>query len=92
MKKRVLGIVVALIMLVSMCGCSLGNEVKDESQSEDSSMFVRVERTGAWAVVYHKETGVMYAVSCGSYNYGTFTLLVDPEGKPLIWKDERESD
>ena len=33
-----------------------------------------------------KETGVMYAVSCGVYNNGTFTLLVDADGNPLIYK------
>lgn len=36
-----------------------------------------------------KETGVMYAVSNGGYNSGTFTLLVDENGKPLIWEDMR---
>ena len=30
----------------------------------------------------------MYAVSLGYYNCGTFTLLVDADGKPLIYKGE----
>ena len=38
-------------------------------------------------IVYHKETKVMYAVSCGSYNYGNLTVLVDADGKPMLWED-----
>jgi hypothetical protein len=29
----------------------------------------------------------MYAVSSGAYNGGTFTLLVDENGKPMLWED-----
>ena len=52
------------------------------------SRFVVVEKNYSWQVVYDKETMVMYAVSDGGsgYNYGNFTLLVDADGKPLLWK------
>lgn len=49
-------------------------------------MFVLVEDSYDCRVVYHKETKVMYAISTGAHNYGTFTLLVDAEGKPMIWQ------
>lgn len=29
---------------------------------------------------------VMYAVSGGAYNNGTFTLLVNPDGTPMLWE------
>lgn len=51
-------------------------------------MFIEVEGTEIWHVVYHKETKVMYVVSAGPYNAGTFTLLVDNAGKPLLWKGD----
>jgi hypothetical protein len=35
-----------------------------------------------------KDTKVMYAVSIGSHNGGTFTLLVDADGKPMIHEGE----
>jgi hypothetical protein len=49
-------------------------------------MFVEIEQTGTWEIVYHKETKVMYAVSYGSYNCGTFTVLLDADGKPMLWE------
>ena len=44
-----------------------------------------MEEGSKWMVVVDTKTGVMYSVSNGGYNHGTFTLLVDAEGKPLIY-------
>ena len=52
------------------------------------NMFVRVEYNGDYKVVYHKDTKVMYAVSCGQYNKGTFTLLVNSDGSPMLYEKE----
>ena len=49
-------------------------------------MFVEREEANRWIIVYHKETKVMYAVSYGSYNIGTFTLLVNADGTPMLYK------
>ena len=49
--------------------------------------MVYVEETGAYCIVYDRETKVMYAVSNSGYNYGNFTLLVDANGDPLLYKD-----
>ena len=86
MKKSV--IVVMLVVMLMISGC--GKDVAESDSGDDSSMFVSVERTGIWRVVYHKDTKVMYAVSFGGYNSGTFTLLVDRDGKPLLWEDKNE--
>ena len=51
------------------------------------SMFATVERKLSYSVVYNKETRVMYAMSDGLYNPGTFTLLVNEDGTPMIWKE-----
>ena len=51
-------------------------------------MFIEVEQTSAWKIVYDKETKVMYAVSFGIYNCGNFTLLVDENGNPKLWDGE----
>ena len=86
--KRFIAGIVACIMILS--GCSK-TTVEDESQYNDkdtiSSMFVVVERAKLWFVVYNKDTKVMYAVSRDSYNYGNFTLLVNPDGTPMIWEN-----
>ena len=82
--KRKLAYILILSMLL-LSGCTKVESVKDNYTN--TSMFVMIERTGTWKIVYHKETKVMYAVSCGFYNRGTFTVLVDADGKPMLWEN-----
>lgn len=84
MKKRILSVALAVVMVVCLVGCST---VENENK-KDTSMFVCVETTSTWQIVYHKETKVMYAVSDSLYNYGIFTLLVDVDGKPMLWENK----
>lgn len=87
--KRILIIITAMIILLTT-GCAKV-ENKLEQEPVDVSMFERVEYTSVWEIVADRETGVMYAVSRGMYNQGTFTVLVDADGKPMIW-DKREQE
>ena len=81
MKRVILTIMLTAILVT---GCA---EVESaQSEPVEVSRFMEVENSWNWRVVVDRETGVMYAVSNGSYNIGTFTLLVDADGKPLIWK------
>ena len=82
MKRKI----IAIVLL--MAGCS-NTHVEREGENSDTelSMFVLVEETGSWRVVYHRETKVMYAVSACSYNFGNFTLLVNADGSPMLWED-----
>lgn len=84
MKKRIIGLLLGIIMITSMAGC--GAEV-EEVGPDTKSMFALVEEAYLWKVVYHKDTKIMYAVSDGDYNHGTFTLLVDENGNPLLYQD-----
>ena len=54
-----------------------------------NSMFVELEcnENDGYKIVYHKETKVMYAISMGLHNHGTFTVLLDVDGLPLMYKD-----
>lgn len=87
--KRFIAGIVACIMILS--GCSK-TSVKCDSQYNGiaTSMFVIVENAPYWLIVYNKNTKVMYAVSYSSYssyNCGNFTLLVNPDGTPMIWEE-----
>ena len=86
--KYILLIITALTILLAT-GCA---EVKNKTEQEpvNASRFERVEYTGIWDIVADRETDVMYAVSRGVYNQGTFTLLVDADGKPLLWRGETD--
>lgn len=79
-------IIILLIFIVLLVGC--GREISKEENGERQSMFIEVEYAHPWKVVYHKTTRVMYAVSYGSYNCGTFTLLVNPDGSPMIFDSD----
>ena len=83
--KRIIAIVLILLMLA---GCA-----KVERASKDPvnvSRFMMVENCDPWRIVVDRETKVMYAVSIGQYNRGTFTLLVDADGKPLLWEGDSD--
>lgn len=84
--KKIIVLFLCLISMVSLVGC-VEQEVETEITSS-SSMFVKVENSESWYVVYHKDTKVMYVVSKGGYNCGNFTLMVDEDGKPLLWQGE----
>jgi hypothetical protein len=76
--------IVALIALLLLVGCSKV-EKAEKTEPVNVSRFMTVEDTWQWRIVADRQTGVMYAVSLGTYNIGTFTLLVDADGKPLIY-------
>ena len=80
---------VLLICVLFLVGCSKKVSGYKADSSDDRSMFVLIEKTYAWRVVYHKDTKVMYVVSNGAYNSGTFTLLVDAQGRPMLWEERK---
>ena len=74
-------ILVALLLgIVCLAGCSVNT-----NSSEKRRRFFVLSREGVFDIVYDRTTGVEYALSRGAYNSGTLTLLVDAEGKPLIY-------
>ena len=91
MKKKIAIFMSSLMLVISLSGC--GNSYVEtaydpNAEEQVPSMFVSVEMTGIWLIVYHKDTKVMYAVSKGGYNAGNFTLLVDENGDPMLYKGE----
>lgn len=86
--KKTICILLLAFAFAGFTGCSgtVETEKVDNTEPQNpKSMFVEVERAGIWKIVYDKKTKVMYAVSYGVYNGGTFTLLVDENGNPRIW-------
>ena len=84
--KIALAVLIFAMMSVCLFGC--GQKVTKENNVDQESMFAIVEDTWTWRIVRHKETNVMYAVSFSSYNCGTFTLLVNPDGTPMVWEED----
>lgn len=84
--KRVFLICIACMIL--LCGCSVAETEKANENQESISMFIEVEQAMSWKIVYHKDTKVMYAVSDRVYNHGTFTLLVNADGTPMLYEGD----
>lgn len=84
--KRIILVVmfVITVMTAVACGCSNVN-------SESKSMFTIVEGdtlSKTYMIVYHNDTKVMYAVSDSGHSAGIFTVMVNPDGSPMLWKED----
>ena len=85
--KKVLAVIFALVVAVSVSARG-ANQPEKVDNADSSSRFVIVEDADSWYVVADKDTRVMYVVSDGFYNRGTFTLLVNADGTPLVYTGE----
>ena len=88
MIKKLKVIFICALIAFSLTAC--GSIVESKVVDDQVSMFVIVEgdATSTWYIVYHKETKVMYAVSNGNSNRGIFTVLVNPDGTPMLWEEK----
>lgn len=82
MRKGIVVLLAAMVIVLSGCDAEIE---KAETSPDNKSMFVQVENGTAYRVFYHKHTRVMYIMSDGSYNHGTFTVMLDADGKPLLY-------
>lgn len=90
MKSKALIMVILLTAILSGCGeRTIQNEAKKEQDSYNT-YFIRISSEYGGDIVYDFRTGVQYWRSNGAYNHGTLTVLLDADGKPLIYKGESE--
>lgn len=85
-------ILFTMLFTISLTGCGESTESQD---SREENMFVYIQSTAfsqGYDVVYQKDTKVMYVVSRGTYNQGTFTMLVNPDGSPMLYEEGSESE
>ena len=89
--KRIVAGLAAFLIIVSImlmfAGCSsIRAEATEVDDTDDGNTFILVNADYYCWVVYHKVTKVMYAVSRAPNNIGTYTLLVNADGTPMIWE------
>lgn len=87
MIKKIICVMLCFIFAFFLISCGSTAE-RIENEPKQNSMFIRIEGSSMsiYSIVYHKDTKVMYAVSTGGYNSGNFTLLVNPDGSPMLWE------
>lgn len=94
MRKLQLTLVICIIIAVLFAACAgskaePANAVSVIDTKEDyNNVFEQVGYGEDYIIVYHKQTKVMYVVSDEYRNKGNFTLLVNPDGTPMIYKEE----
>lgn len=88
MKKIFCLMMIICILVFTGCNNHKTTISVQEQNNTNTSMFIIIETVGHYTVVYHKDTKVMYTISTGYYNAGTFTLLVNPDGSPMIYEEE----
>ena len=83
-----------MIAILTFClfltGCGAKMESVADLNVSNESMFIVVEKGTNYKIVYHRDTKVMYVISLGPYNSGDFTVMVDEEGKPLLYQGDQE--
>ena len=89
MKNKALIMIMLLATVLSGCGeRTIQNEAEKEQDSYDT-YFIRIRSEYGGDIIYDSRTGVQYWKSEGTYNRGSLTMLVDTDGKPLIYKEEK---
>lgn len=84
--KKFLAIII-LVFVFIFTGCDEANGIVN---GVTDSMFVTVETGWNYKVMYCKDTKVMYVMSWGNDNQGEFTLLVNADGSPMLYKESEE--
>lgn len=87
MKKNLIIFVSLLALAFTGCDYTEVESVNEVEKERPTSMFVEVEDSTLWRVYYQKDTKVMYVMSHGGYNSGNFTVLVNPDGTPMIYEE-----
>lgn len=88
MIKKIFAVIACLALSLALIGCAPSTTDESEAVEETQSMFVTVEFSGIYEVVYDRETKVMYVMSGGLKNAGNFTMLVNADGSPKLYEEE----
>ena len=87
--KRIVAGLAAFLIIMSIvlmfAGCT--STRAEAKEVDDGNTFILVDADYYCWIVYHKDTKVMYAVSRSGYNAGTYTVLVNADGTPMIWEE-----
>ena len=84
-KSKFIATIIAIALVVVVL-FFVGCDDTNTSVKASDDVFVMVSKNFSYAVVYDRETKVMYAISDATYNQGNFTMLVNADGTPKLYK------
>lgn len=82
-KSKIIAAVVTIMAIAAILfftGCDVSGS--------STRTFMRISSEHYFDIVYDTDTKVMYSRSMGSYNRGTLTVLVNPDGTPKLYDGE----
>ena len=86
-KSKFIATIIAIALVVVVL-FFVGCDDTNNSVKASDDVFVMVSKNFSYAVVYDRETKVMYAMSNSRYNVGNFTVLLNVDGTPKLYKGE----
>ena len=81
--KRVIAITMLALLALALCGCNEANEA-NEVEADNRRLWVLDASPRYYEIYVDSLTGVQYL---RTYKGGV-CVMVDAEGKPLIWDEE----
>lgn len=87
MKKITSVVLIITFILLLLVGCSESTKQSNNENTYEKYGFTTITHSDDYNIVYQNETKVMYVISTGYYNIGNFTVLVDENGKPKLYKE-----
>ena len=88
--KKLIAIILCAVLCLGLVGCSVPANATNDTKEEETESLPRM------VVVFDKnyiriyvdtETRVMYATYVSNVG-AAMTIMVDPDGKPLLWEGE----
>lgn len=90
MKKIIIVLIIAFIICIAGYNSTpeAEGQIKStiETEMDMPATFVYVENTPIGDIWCHTDTKIMYLVSDSQYNHGVTTIMLNVDGKPLLWK------
>lgn len=83
MKRKLL---FCLLVGCILTGCSAAKIDTSEENTNNRDRFETLSYEDYGYIIYDTQTGVEYWKSNSTYNRGDLTVLVDADGKPLIYE------
>lgn len=80
-------VLITTFILLLLVGCSERTKQSNKENTYEKYSFTTIMYSDDYNIVYQNETKVMYIKSTGYYNRGSFTVLVDENGKPMLYKE-----
>lgn len=87
MKKIMSMVLIITLILLLLVGCSESTKQSNSENTYEKYSFTTIMHSDDYNIVYQNETKVMYVMSTDYYNIGNFTVLVDENGKPMLYKE-----